>query len=217
MKTHLTPATRVNTNGAVTTVQRFQISAQRSLFPFLCLLLFSFPAQAHPGHRGVSGFAEGLGHPFNGLDHLLAMIAVGLWAAQLGGRSVWIVPVAFVGMTTVGGALGWSGVPLPFVEAGVLASVVTLGLLIATASRWPLAACATLVGLFALFHGHAHGAEIPDAASRLTYGLGFVAATACLHSIGVGAGLFVHCFLKPVGLRYAGAGLVMMGILLWLA
>ena len=190
------------------------VLAQKLRLPLLCLLLSSLPAQAHSGHSNVSSFSEGLGHPISGLDHLIAMIAVGLWAAQLGGRATWFVPSAFVGMMTVGGALGWGGVPLPFVEAGILASVVVLGLLIATASRWPLPACMALVGIFALFHGHAHGAEMPDASSRLTYGLGFVLATALLHGGGMLLGIIARRSAKAALLRYAGAAVVLAGVCL---
>src|SRR5579883_978366 len=154
----------MNTQTTKTSFKTTSLLALLALVPVL--------ASAHPGH-GTHGFASGFSHPLLGLDHILAMVAVGLWAAQLGGRSLWAVPATFVGVMSVGGMLGLLGVPLPMVEAGILASVLILGLFIATAVRLPLAASMLLVGAFALFHGHAHGTEIPATASGLTYGLGF--------------------------------------------
>src|SRR5438552_13637461 len=116
-------------------------------------------AYAHVGPGGSSGFLRGFSHPLTGLDHIVAMVAVGLWAAQRGGRSIWLVPVTFVIVMALGGVLGAAGIALPWVERGIIASVLVLGVLIAAAVRLPLAAATLLVGLFALFHGHAHGAE----------------------------------------------------------
>ncbi len=145
-------------------------------------------AMAHTGIGATHGFAHGFVHPMVGLDHILAMVAVGLYAAFLGGRALWLVPLSFVAMMAVGGALGIAGVQVPLVEAGIGASVVVLGL--AVALRWtlPTAAAMGLVGFFAIFHGHAHGAEMPAAASGLTYALGFILATALLHGAGIGLG-----------------------------
>ena len=148
----------------------------------LSLLLVAAPlAQAHPGHEGHDftwDFSGGFAHPLSGWDHLLAMIAVGLWAAQLGGRARWLVPSAFVGVMALGAALGHAGLMFPGVEQGIAASVLVLGLLIATAVRLPVAAGMALVGLFAGFHGIAHGAEMPATAGGLSYGAGFILATA---------------------------------------
>src|SRR5579863_3698485 len=130
----------------------------------LCVLAFVGSAAAHPV-PGAAGLTAGFAHPLSGLDHVLAMVAVGLWAAQLGGRALWLVPASFVGFMTLGGALGMAGVHLPMVEAGILASVLILGILIAAAAQLPLAASVAVTGLFAIFHGHAHGTEIPLAAS----------------------------------------------------
>lgn len=174
-------------------------------------------AQAHPGHGPANSFASGFGHPLQGLDHLLAMIAVGLWAAQLGGRSIWAVPATFVGVMSIGGMLGMMGMPLPMVEAGILTSVLVLGILIAAAARLPLAVSMAVVGLFALFHGHAHGTEIPMAASGLVYGIGFVLATAALHGCGIALGLLAQKRLAAPALRYAGAAIAVTGVCLWLA
>ncbi len=146
-------------------------------------------ALAHTGVGGTAGFAHGFLHPVSGIDHVLAMVAVGLFAAHLGGRALWLVPLAFVGMMAVGGALGVAGVGLPFVEAGIALSVVVLGAAVALRLDLSTAAAMALVGIFAVFHGHAHGAEMPETASGLAYGLGFVAATAVLHAVGVGLGI----------------------------
>jgi urease accessory protein len=173
--------------------------------------------QAHPLHGESRSFASGLSHPLHGWDHILAMVAVGLWAAQLGGRALWLVPAAFVSLMTMGGILGALGVPVPGVEAGILASVLVLGLLIAAAARLPLAASLGLVGLFAIFHGHAHGTEIPAAASGIPYGLGFVAATAMLHGCGMGLGLLARKQPAVPVVRFAGAAIAVAGLCLWLA
>ena len=125
------------------------------------LFLLPATALAHPGHTGMDsmGFAHGFSHPFTGVDHILAMLAVGLWAAQLGGRAIWAVPTAFVSLMLVGGALGVSGVSMPFIEQGILASILVLGVLIAGAFKLPVTISASLVGMFALFHGVAHGSQ----------------------------------------------------------
>lgn len=178
----------------------------------LTILACALPtlAWAHPGHE-VQGFAHGLAHPFTGLDHLCAMLAVGLWAAQLGGRSAWQVPLTFVAIMALGGALGMAGIPLPFVEAGIIASLLTLGLLVATGTRLPLAASAIIAGVFALFHGHAHGAEMSSGASALAYGFGFVAATALLHLSGYAFGMAMRARL----LRLMGAAVALTGGWIW--
>ena len=172
----------------------------------------SSAALAHPGHGG--GLVSGLSHPFTGLDHLLAMVAVGLWASQFGRRALVLLPMVFVAMMAAGAALGVQGAAMPGVEAGIRMSVVVLG--VAVASRMPvsLAMGATLVGLFAVFHGYAHGAEIPAAASPLIYGLGFVAATLVLHGIGIAIGVLTH---RPLLLRTAGGAIAVAGLLLFVA
>lgn len=140
-------------------------------------------AQAHPGHAG--GVLAGLAHPFQGLDHLLAMLAVGIWAWQLGGRARWMLPLTFVGMLALGAVLAVAGFALPMVESGILISVLLLGALIAAAKSMPAGLAAGLVGLFAMFHGYAHGAEMPELAAPWQYGLGFIAASALLHGFGL--------------------------------
>ncbi len=192
----------------------------RSKFKIISLsalgLLTPVLARAHQLPGEAHSFASGFNHPFHGPDHVLAMIAVGLWAVQLGGRSRWLVPAAFVTLMAVAGALGMGGVRLPMLETGVLISVLALGILIALAVRLPLVAAMTVVGVFAVFHGHAHGVEIPPAASGLTYGLGFVLATAALHACGIGMGLLAQKRLNAPILRYAGAAIALAGVGLWL-
>lgn len=181
---------------------------KRLLLPAFTLL--ASPALAHvdPAHHG--SFLSGLTHPLSGLDHLLAMAAVGLWAAAMGGRALWALPAAFLGSMILGFALALTGTPLPGVEPMILTSVMALGLLVALAVRLPLGASLGLVGLFGLFHGHAHGGEL-GAASVATFGLGFALTTAALHGGGLGVGLA----LRGATLRLLGAGTVLSGA--WLA
>lgn len=149
-------------------------------------------AFAHPGHGDAVGFSHGFLHPIGGLDHVLAMVAVGIFAANLGGRALWAVPATFVALMAAGGALGMYGVAVPFVEIGIAASVIVLGSAVALGwKNWPLGAAMALVGFFAVFHGHAHGAEMPADASALTYAAGFMLATALLHVAGIGAGIAI--------------------------
>ena len=152
------------------------------------------PAWAHlnPGEHG--SFAAGFSHPMFGTDHVLAMVAVGLWAALIGGRALWALPVAFVGVMALGFLASLIGAPLPFVEPVILASVVALGVLVAIALPVPVWAGAAMVGFFAFFHGHAHGSEI-GAATAFAYGSGFALATALLHAVGLGIGVAARRFL----------------------
>src|SRR3989338_3353767 len=173
----------------------------RALFVVLGALLPSF-AYAHVGLGEASGFVHGLAHPASGLDHVCAMLAVGLWAAQTGGRSVWAVPLTFVGVTALGGALPLLGVGLPFVEQGIVLSVLLLGVLIAASVRLPLRLGSAMVGLFALWHGHAHGAEIPAMTPGLLYGLGFMLATVLLHTAGIGFGLGLQRLERERAVRF---------------
>jgi len=181
----------------------------------LAALLAANAAQAHIISAQGAGFAAGFAHPFSGLDHLLAMVAVGLWAAQLGGRARWIVPLAFMGAMAAGAALALAGVQLPAVESGIASSVMMLGLLIALAARLPTLTSAILVGAFAVFHGHAHGTELPQAASEALYGAGFLLATGLLHATGLGLGALMHRRLKPVWLRALGGGIAAIGAVMW--
>jgi len=176
-------------------------------------LLPSF-ACAHTGLGEAGGFVHGLVHPAGGLDHVCAMLAVGLWAVQMGGRSVWAVPLAFVGVMTLGGVLPLLGIGLPFVEQGIALSVLLLGVLIAASVRLPLTLSGSMVGLFALWHGHAHGTEMPAAASGIDYALGFVLATAALHAIGIAFGLGMQRLMREHVIRAAGASIALCGIYL---
>jgi urease accessory protein len=187
------------------------------LLAFLAVALFPAVALAHMGVGPADGLMNGLAHPVTGLDHILAMVAVGLWAAQRGGRAIWLVPLAFVTVMAVGGLLGMMAISIPFVEQGIVASVLVLGLLIAAAVRLPLVASMILVGLFALFHGHAHGAEMPDTASGVAYGLGFIVATAGLHGVGIGLGLAAQRLSNERLVRYAGVATALCGFYLYFA
>jgi urease accessory protein len=171
-------------------------------------------ASAHTFGAQGAGFAQGFAHPFGGVDHLLAMVAVGLWAAQRGGRALWAVPASFVAMMALGGVAGALGLTLPLVELAIAASLIALGLAVAFAIRLPVALSALLVGLFALFHGHAHGSELPETASALAYGIGFIAATASLHAIGVATGLLLKRDSGRILVRLGGAGIAATGLLL---
>jgi urease accessory protein len=157
----------------------------------LTALIAAIPtaAYAHTGIGQTSGFAHGFMHPTGGLDHILAMVAVGIFAALLGGRARWLVPTTFVLMMAFGGLIGIEGIALPFVEIGIAASIVVLGLAVALLWNPPTAVAMAVVGLFAVFHGHAHGSEIPMDASGLQYALGFMPATALLHIAGIGIGI----------------------------
>jgi urease accessory protein len=170
-----------------------RISMRRAVLTTLSAVFVLAPtiALAHTGHGDTSGLMHGFTHPITGIDHVLAMVAVGMLAAQLGGRALWLVPLGFVGVMAVAGALGMAGIQLPFSEVGIALSVIVLGLAVAFRLSLPELAALALVGFFAVFHGHVHGAEMPAAASRVPYAVGFVGATAMLHAAGVGVGLLV--------------------------
>jgi urease accessory protein len=172
-------------------------------------------AFAHTGHAVASGLVHGLAHPITGIDHVLAMVAVGVLAAQLGGRALWMVPLSFVCVMAVGGALGMAGIQAPFPELGIALSVVVLGLAIALPLKLPALAAMALVGFFAVFHGYAHGAEMPAAASALPYAAGFIGATALLHAAGVGLGLLFGLEGRRLGhrvVRAAGGAMALFGV-----
>lgn len=166
------------------------------------LVAMTAPAFAHLNPAGHGSLMAGLSHPFSGADHVLAMIAVGLWASQIGGKAKWIVPATFVAMMAVGFLMAMNGIYLPFVEPGILASVIGLGLLAALAVKVPVAVSAAVVGVFAVFHGHAHGGEL-GAAAPLSFAVGFVIATAVLHGIGLGLGMTIANG-KPILTRTLG-------------
>jgi urease accessory protein len=171
-------------------------------------------ALAHTANGTATGLVSGLRHPISGLDHVLAMVAVGIWGAQLGRPAIWILPVAFPLVMSVGGMLGVRGVHLPGVEVGVAASAFALGLMVALAARPPLWIAAALVAAFAVFHGHAHGAELPHAAQPLAYGVGFVLATGLLHATGIGIGVLERWREGRRALRLAGVAIAVTGLYL---
>lgn len=164
-------------------------------------------AGAHPAAGGVGGFVNGFSHPLSGWDHIAAMVAVGLWGATLGAPEMWLLPVIFPMVMALGGAMGVLGVPLPAVETCIALSGVMLGLAVALAARPPLAVSASMVGFFAIFHGHAHGTELPHAANPLTYAVGFVLATGLLHLSGIALGLLTRWPWGRVTVR-AGGGVI---------
>lgn len=176
-----------------------------------CLLL-ALPAWAHEGGGQAAGFLSGVLHPVSGLDHVLAMVAVGLWGAQLGAPAIWLLPVAFPLVMALGGFLGLMGVPVPGVEIGIALSAVLLGVMVATQARPPLGVAVALVGFFAVFHGHAHGTELPEGASGLLYSVGFVIATGLLHATGIAIGLVHRWERGRLALRGAGAAVAAAGV-----
>lgn len=170
----------------------------RALLPLLFIALPT-AALAHTGHGDTSGFLHGFMHPVGGIDHILAMVAVGVFAFVLGGRALFLVPLAFVAMMAAGFVLGVSGVDLPFVELGIALSSVVIGAAAAWGKPMPVAAAMSLVGVFAIFHGHAHGAEMPVDASGLEYAAGFIVATALLHAAGIAAAMGVAKLVGKYG------------------
>jgi len=177
-----------------------------TVFVFLC----AQTAFAHPQKGEAVGFLTGFRHPISGLDHVLAMVAVGLWGAQLGAPAIWVLPVAFPMVMAFGGMLGLMGVPLPGTEYGIALSAILLGAVVLFEVRPPLGIAAALVGVFAIFHGHAHGTELPPGQSALLYSMGFVIATGCLHALGIGIGTVHRWSWGQKMLRVAG-GLVAAG------
>ncbi|MGJ7508661.1 HupE/UreJ family protein [Variovorax sp. GT1P44] len=182
------------------------------LLVFVLLFGLARSAFAHVEAGEATGFLAGLSHPVSGLDHVLAMVAVGLWGAQLGAPAIWVLPVAFPLVMAIGGLLGLLGVPLPGVEIGIAASALTLGGAILSGRRVPLALAAVLVGCFAIFHGHAHGTELPPGQSGLLYSLGFVVATGCLHAVGILIGVLQRWPSGRVALRVAGGAVGVAGL-----
>lgn len=173
---------------------------------------FASPAIAHVQVGQATGFFTGFLHPISGLDHVLAMVAVGLWGAQLGAPAIWLLPVTFPIVMAFGGFLGLLGVPLRGVEIGIAGSAILLGAAVMTERKPPLIAAAALVGFFAIFHGHAHGTELPPGQSGLLYSLGFVVATGCLHAIGIAIGAIHRWPAGQVALRLAGGCVGLAGI-----
>jgi urease accessory protein len=181
----------------------------------LLLVLTAIPAFAHTGDLS-GGFLGGFTHPLFGPDHVVAMVAVGLWGAFLGPPPMFVLPIVFPLVMAVGGVLGIIGVPLPAAELAIAASAIVLGLMVASAARPPLWVAATIVAAFAIFHGYAHGAELPAGTDAAAYSIGFVTATGFLHLAGIGLGLTVRWPAGRMGVRGTGAAIACAGLLfLW--
>jgi len=205
---------RFVTRGGVTAEAR----VARAILVLAAMIAATEGLSAHEQGGQAQGFLTGLVHPISGLDHVLAMVAVGLWGAQLGAPALWLLPVTFPVVMAIGGCLGLVGIPLPGVEAGIALSAVLLGAAVAIEARPPLAVAAVLVGCFAIFHGHAHGTELPPGQSGLAYSIGFVMATGCLHAVGIAIGLVHRWPWGRLGMRLAGALVTCAGALfLWRA
>jgi urease accessory protein len=176
------------------------------------LVSIATPALAHTDVGSSGGYLSGLAHPITGWDHVIAMVAVGMWGAFLGPPAIWVLPITFPLVMAFGGALGVLAVPLPGVEAGIAASALVLGLMVALAARPPLWVAAILVAAFAVFHGHAHGTELPEAANPVAYAAGFVIATGLLHLAGIAFGLLVRWPLGVCVVRAAGGVISGIGV-----
>jgi urease accessory protein len=184
----------------------------RAVSTALVLGLLTQAAEAHTGSELVGGFWSGVLHPITGWDHVVAMVAVGLWGAFLGRPAIWILPVVFPLVMAFGGAMGVLGIPLPQVETGIALSAVVLGLMVAMAARLPILWAGVIVGIFAIFHGHAHGTELPEAANPFAYALGFVVATGCLHILGILFGMLTHSQQGQLAVRTGGAAIAVTGL-----
>ena len=197
----------------MTPSNRLVSRAWRPAAALLMALVFSVSAHAHADAATLAGgFATGFLHPILGWDHVVAMVAVGLWGAFLGERAVWTLPVVFPVVMAAGGVLGLLGVPLPFVEVGIALSAIVIGAMIATATRPPLWVAAIVVGAFAIFHGYAHGAELPEAANPLLYTAGLMVATGLLHVGGIVLGLAVRWPTGAQIVRGIGALISLAGL-----
>jgi urease accessory protein len=181
------------------------------LLAALILAIAAAPALAHTGEGGAGGFLSGFMHPLFGPDHVVAMVAVGLWGAFLRAPAIWLLPIVFPLVMAAGGVLGIFGVPLPAVETAIAASAVVLGAMVALAVRPPLWAAAGLVGAFAIFHGYAHGRELPDGANAVAFSAGFVIATGLLHLTGIALGQIAHWPAGRLAVRAAGGVIAAVG------
>ncbi len=190
--------------------------SRKTFWSMPALLAAATPASAHTGHELGFGFGAGFGHPFGGLDHVLAMVAVGLLAAQLGGRAVWALPLSFLSMMAAGGGLGLAGYALPLREVVIALSTVAFGAAVAFRLGLPVTVATVLAGAFALFHGQAHGAEIPANVTPFGYGAGFVAGTAFLHGAGLALGMGLGRFSAPRLVQATGSGVALAGLVLLL-
>ena len=177
----------------------------------VCLLWTSF-AYSHEGAGLIGGFGSGFMHPVKGLDHVVAMIAVGLWGVFLGQPAIWLLPVVFPVVMALGGAAGVLGIPLPAVETGIAVSAIVLGLMVLFAVKPPIAIAAVIVAFFAIFHGHAHGTELPASSNALTYSLGFVIATGLLHLSGIAFGELARWPAGKIAVRAGGGAISLVGV-----
>jgi urease accessory protein len=175
------------------------------------ILFLNSSAEAHVQHGGAVGFTTGFCHPWSGWDHILAMVAVGVWGVQLGRPAIWLLPVTFPVIMSIGGFLGLVGCPLPGTEIGIGLSALLLGAMVAAEARPPLWLAAIMVGIFGLYHGHAHGTELPPNEDGLSYSIGFVVATGCLHGVGITLGLIHRWKAGAVALRLAGIVIALGG------
>lgn len=187
-----------------------------TIFALSFFLFFTQTAFAHVQQGQAASFVTGLEHPWSGLDHILAMIAVGLWGAQLGNPAIWVLPIAFPLVMSFGAMMGLLGIPLPGIEAGIAVSAIVLGAMVFGEIRPKLVIAAIIVGFFAIFHGHAHGTELPQGQNGLLYSIGFVIATGCLHALGIAIGLIHRWPMGKLVLRCSGGMIAAMGIFfLW--
>ncbi|MBI3546972.1 MAG: HupE/UreJ family protein [Gammaproteobacteria bacterium] len=183
----------------------------------IAIMFLAQTAQAHISAVHEASWSTGLAHPFTGLDHMLAMLAIGLWAAQGHGARRWIIPLTFMAAMIVGASLSWAGIGLPLVETGIASSILILGLLIASTARLSLTLSLMLVAIFAVFHGQAHASELPQTASALLYGAGFLFATALLHALGFTMGALIRQVANPFWFRTLGGGIAVAGLVFCVA
>ena len=215
------PGYTVGTLGAYWTIQRTamllgssdEAKIDKTTAMWLVLLVVLAAPSSAWAHIQAGEGVSGVHHPVSGWDHVLAMIAVGLWGAQLGRPAVWLLPVTFPMVMALGAMLGLLGIPLPGVEIGIALSAIVLGAMVLAEKRPPVWVAVVIVGVFAIFHGHAHGTELPAGQSGLLYSMGFVMATGCLHGVGILIGLIHHWAAGRVFLRVAGATVAVAGIL----
>ena len=190
------------------------MNSRMRCFPLTAIGLATVPGLAfgHEGGAAAGGFVNGLTHPLFGLDHVAAMVAVGLWGGQLRSPAIWLLPITFPVVMALGGALGARGLPLPAVEVGIAVSAVVMGIMVAASVKPPLGVAALIVGAFAVFHGHAHGTELPETATPLAYGAGFVISTGLLHGAGIAVGLLVRWEAGETLVRVCGGAIAALGL-----
>lgn len=186
-------------------------TALRLAFALAAFASLTEPASAHEQAGIAGGFASGLLHPLTGLDHMIAMVAVGIWGAQLGMPAIWVLPITFPIVMAMGGVLGILKLPLPFQEPVIALSALVLGAAVAIRLKTPFAVAAAIVAVFAIFHGYAHGAELPHAANPFAYGIGFVVATGLLHLCGISIGLLLRWPIGDRLIRGMGAAIALLG------